>query len=305
MSEFVYFTQTNDSNFIRIGYTGAGQRVEDHESYGHKLLAKIPATVVNEKSLHNHFEAHRASCFGTSKSHYYAGAVAPYVNALLSRGAAISDKERAATLPRLPWSEWSPEAMSRPLIHNGQYVIFRTEAMEADVRDTWQTPKQVADLCRAALGGIIDLDPASSAAANLIINASYFFTEDVNGLSLPWRGRIFLNPPYGGNEEVGAKAFTRKLVSEIQDGHVEQAITVLNLQSWPTLWFPIVKKHASAHAVWRKRIPFLGPRPKSGKGTKYGSSKNGTIFSYFGREHKRFEDLFEPFADTFELRRVK
>lgn len=298
---FVYFTLTMDEKFVRIGYTGAGQRVEDHEAYGQKLLAKIPATKTNENSIHNHFSGSRADCFGTSKSHYHAEAVLPYAQGLVERGFATTNKLHAPSLPRVPWSNWSPAAVARPIVEGDQYCFFRTEAIEADERDTWQTPKIIIDLCREALGGGIDLDPASSAKANEIVGAEFFHTEKDDGLKHPWAGRVFLNPPYGGTDEAGADIFTRKLIDEIRLGNTIEAITILNLQSMPTKWFPRISENASAHGIARKRIGFLGPRPKSGKGTRYGASKNGTVFSYFGPNHERFFRIFSPYAYCFAL----
>jgi hypothetical protein len=63
----------------------------------------------------------------------------------------------------------------------------RTEA----TRDDWQTPAHIVQ----ALGEF-DLDPCAN-VANLkgLATAGY----PVGGLVLPWHGRIWCNPPYGGD----------------------------------------------------------------------------------------------------------
>lgn len=56
------------------------------------------------------------------------------------------------------------------------------------------TPQYIIDRVRLTLGHI-DLDPASCHAANEIVGATRYFTEDVDGLAHPWFGAVFINPP--------------------------------------------------------------------------------------------------------------
>lgn len=57
--------------------------------------------------------------------------------------------------------------------------------------DSWITPRHVID----ALGAF-DLDPCACDPQPWPC-ASRYFTEAVDGLSQPWHGRVWLNPPYG------------------------------------------------------------------------------------------------------------
>ena len=78
----------------------------------------------------------------------------------------------------------------------------------------WYTPAPYVEAARACLGAI-DLDPASSAAAQATVRAARFFTRDEDGLRHEWRGRIWLNPPYAQPDIVH---FVDKLLAEVNAG---------------------------------------------------------------------------------------
>lgn len=59
------------------------------------------------------------------------------------------------------------------------------------LKEEWLTPPEII----RALGAF-DLDPCAPISRPWP-TASMHFTKLDNGLSKPWRGRVFLNPPYG------------------------------------------------------------------------------------------------------------
>lgn len=63
-------------------------------------------------------------------------------------------------------------------------------------RDEWWTPPHIIEAARHALGGRIDLDPASIDGANEVVQATRFFTRETDGLQEVWSGRLWLNPPF-------------------------------------------------------------------------------------------------------------
>ena len=59
----------------------------------------------------------------------------------------------------------------------------------------WYTPPEIF----AALGLEFDLDPCSPAdRTHCAVPAKNFYTEADDGLNQPWKGLIFMNPPFGG-----------------------------------------------------------------------------------------------------------
>ena len=49
----------------------------------------------------------------------------------------------------------------------------------------------------AALGLVFDLDPASPGPGHWV-PARQVYTKKEDGLARPWRGLVFMNPPFGG-----------------------------------------------------------------------------------------------------------
>lgn len=78
------------------------------------------------------------------------------------------------------------------------------------------SPPELAATTAAFFGGSIDLDPASSEAANSIIQADRFFTWRENGLIQPWTaGSVYLYPPRnvltGDEQPKDTRLFTKLL----------------------------------------------------------------------------------------------
>lgn len=120
----------------------------------------------------------------------------------------------------------------------------------------WYTPADIVDRCRAALGGRIDFDPASCAAANETVQAGAYLTaaEDALSPSTAWGGpALFVNPPYAGEL---VKGFARRLIVEIQAGNVERAIWLSNANTGTTAG-QLVLTAARRVCFVNKRIAFV------------------------------------------------
>lgn len=155
-------------------------------------------------------------------------------------------------------------------------------------RDEWWTPPDIVSRARTALGGQIDLDPASVAGANAVVRATRFFDRETDGLTLPWSGRVWLNPPFS----VGTVGrFVDKLIAE-------EAVT-----SWCCLLNNITETAAgqrflaSAQAICfpSSRVRFLGPDAAGKEGTPLQGQMLGAHFKVAPAEGiARFVEAFSP-----------
>ena len=141
----------------------------------------------------------------------------------------------------------------------------------------WYTPAEIVEAARAVLGDI-DLDPASTEDANEIINAHAYYTAEQNGLTQPWIGRVWLNPPYS-SELIGR--FASKLHEEVKNGNVKTACVLTN-NATETEWFLRLAEVASAVCFPRGRIRFWSTE----RGT--GAPLQGQAILYVGEDTAAF-----------------
>jgi phage N-6-adenine-methyltransferase len=82
------------------------------------------------------------------------------------------------------------------LAPKGTADAFYTHAGVASVDHSWETPQAVLQPLYGVFGRF-DLDPCSPRKARATVRARVRFTAEDDGLSLPWHGVVFVNPPYG------------------------------------------------------------------------------------------------------------
>jgi ParB family chromosome partitioning protein len=155
--------------------------------------------------------------------------------------------------------------------------------VKGSVTVEWYTPSRYIEAARLVLGGI-DLDPASSAEANKTVKAASFFSEEDNGLTREWQGRVWLNPPYGK----GTGLFISKLVEEYELGRVTAAVLLINAYGFDSAWFQPLWDHLLCFTD--HRIVFTSPQ----RGT--GGPANANLFAYLGNAEQRFLDVFSEFG---------
>lgn len=148
--------------------------------------------------------------------------------------------------------------------------------------DEWYTPSKYLESARKAMGSI-DLDPATSKAANVRVKASWFYTPVEDGLEQAWTGNVWLNPPFSR-----LLPFAEKLTTEATEGDVKQAV-MLGPNFSDSAWWQLCAQHAGAVCHTNHRIRFISSATDE---VSKDSPTNGHTFFYFGGNIDRFDREF-------------
>jgi phage N-6-adenine-methyltransferase len=152
----------------------------------------------------------------------------------------------------------------------------------------WYTPHHIIERARKVMGDI-DLDPASSLAANQVVKATKFYTEADDSLNQPWSGRVWCNPPYGHL----AKPFSLRLLEEYQCKHVEQFMLLLNSNILQANWFGPLWK--TSICILNGRLRFISPDGRNNNPT------HGSILIYCGQHAKLLTKVFSEVGHVVKV----
>lgn len=152
----------------------------------------------------------------------------------------------------------------------------------------WYTPPDIIELVRSVLG-VIDLDPASDALPQTWIKANRFYSKPQDGVFESWdASTVWLNPPYGKDSKCNRsnqQLWSALMASKYEGGVFKQGILLINsthgYKWYEDLWtrYPV--------CLARERIRFIKP-----DGTQGGQAKRGQTFVYFGKDSRRFAEIF-------------
>jgi hypothetical protein len=150
----------------------------------------------------------------------------------------------------------------------------------------WYTPACYVEAARTVMGGI-DVDPASCEVANRTVGASVFYTADDDGLTKPWAGRVWMNPPYAKGL---VDQFAEKLIDGLIAGDVKQAVVLVN-NSTDTEWWQSLGRASNATCYIAGRVKFLDE-----SGDPSGAPLQGQAVLYFGPNEDAFVATFRAFG---------
>lgn len=105
------------------------------------------------------------------------------------------------------------------------------KAVTSSQSTEWLTPEWLLVKVYEVLG-TVDLDPCSNDRFRHQVIAEQHYSEEDDGLVLPWRGTVYMNPPYG--RKIGR--WVRKLLANYRKGNVPAAIALVPA-STEAIWF--------------------------------------------------------------------
>ena len=122
------------------------------------------------------------------------------------------------------------------------------------------TKASVIEAVRSYFGGVIELDPASCAAANRTVRARRFITKEMDGLKQEWAAsRIFVNPPF-----CDLKQWAQKIKYEaglLHNGARKELFVVVPCRE--TEWMKDLLPSTTAVLMPHKRMQFWSERKEN------------------------------------------
>jgi hypothetical protein len=302
--DMFYIMASSRGRYYKVGRGDPGNRIKSHRTSAPDMefiaaVAHTSPDYVEDRVL-RHFAEYR---IGTSECLRMEPPVTDWVNRFsASPNVATSLDALDRSWPQgesmMPWSpapvleeEHQQGVLPIPL---GRYQAPMRrgthQGQTSSLSEDWYTPPKYLEAVREVFGGTIDLDPMSCVEANQYVKAECIYTAETDGLRYPWRGRVYLNPPWGGNagpRSVKRRAIT-KLIDSYERGDIKAAIVCLNANATTTSWFvPLLDHHI---CFPNHRVEHYGP---GGKG---GAPNSGTVFVYLGLDPHRFADVFRQFG---------
>lgn len=169
----------------------------------------------------------------------------------------------------------------------------------------YYTPPELLRAARHCMGGI-DLDPASSVRANETVLAARFFTHADDGINQPWRGRVWINHPFGRKEPACTPGCTKKHVHhdypmhgnaawvwKMQEEFASDRVTemcAITFACTSEAWFQPLQRRTQCMLSPRTNYYLPNGELKSGV-------TKGSVITYFGPNTRDFAEAFRAFGE--------
>jgi transcriptional regulator with XRE-family HTH domain len=124
----------------------------------------------------------------------------------------------------------------------GSTQAFYVHAGNSATSETWTTPKELLEPLYSVFGAF-DLDPCSPTSNSRAapVKAKVYYTEDDDGLLLPWFGTVYMNAPYGRK----LCNWTAKARAEVEQGNAAMVIGLIPARPDTRYWHRDIAGSAS------------------------------------------------------------
>lgn len=165
------------------------------------------------------------------------------------------------------------------------------ELANSSASDNWPTPSWVVKQAAREFGPF-DLDPATN--PDNPTGTPAFYTPETDGLAQPWKGRVWLNPPYG--RTIGQ--WMRKARTEVEAGRTELVVCLVPVRV-DARWWQRNVIHAQPSPLvrfWPKRLRYVNDwdAPFASATIVYGWRSTGRRHGTVAKECLICKEIFWP-----------
>jgi hypothetical protein len=165
------------------------------------------------------------------------------------------------------------------------------QVLTSENTNKWFTPLWVIDLVRAVLPDI-DLDPCTEEIPQKWINATRYYTEATNGLTRPWFGHMFINPPFDQTEKwLGKFYIDTEMDFRQKENTIKDSMILVNSNLGYKWYEKLWRKYPVC--CFEKRIAFAD---ETGYIDPSKTAKRGQTMAYYGNDVSRFIRVFSQYG---------
>jgi len=158
-------------------------------------------------------------------------------------------------------------------------VAIRNEALFTSASEEWYTPPEILEAMYAVFNDDLTTDPCSPINGS-DVSADIYYTMEDDGLQQPWKGTVFMNPPYGN--VIGD--WVKKAISEYLHGEATEIVILVPART-DTNWFHLLNDYP--WCAIKGRLKFSGND---------NSAPFPSAVFYLGENVKGFFESFESFG---------
>lgn len=173
------------------------------------------------------------------------------------------------------------------LIGSGEKKAFFTHAGNASTHHGWETPSAILETLYAVFGKF-DLDPCSPRRTRPPVRAKVHYTVEDDGLSLPWHGVVFVNPPYGRE----LPRWVAKARSEVERKAAKVVVALIPARTDTHYWHN--------HVAGKADVYFLRGRLRFGANGQSQSAPFPSALAIWGADAVIVEKLDAAFPDAWK-----